>query len=376
MSDEFKKDVDGIAKSINEVSMKLENDYATKKDLENVADALKAYDKIEEKRALASKKDRIFGDKAVAKEFCDYMGGVLASKGLFREGALGLTKAGLDSVTANAGATDFIPEATASRIEYLLSQGGTARKYATVYSGLRGSLELPTVTDEVVVAEKTDSDASTFSAVNNATSTVVLTPRLFGALYKASLKLIYESSPSVAALIVEQLSNAMIVKEDSEAIAAIKASSIDRSITNTAVSSTDIINLLDKVHESVNPSEGTNYFMNRTTWVALKSALKNSEANNYMIDFEQGGYSINGVPVVLWHRMPSFGTASTPDNLPIIYGDFHKAVAIGTGRTMQIDIDLGGDAFNQGMANWRLMSDFDVEVVQAGALAGIGDSTA
>ena len=376
MSEDFNKDINGIAKQIEEVSTKLENDFASKKDLEKVADALSAYEKISQKQALESKKDRVFGDKAVAKEACDYMAGILHKKGLFKDGVFGMTKAGLDTVTSTRGADDFVPTATADRIEYLLNQGGVARQNATVYSGLRGSLEIPTVTDQVAVAEKTDSDASSFSEVQNTSGTVTLNPRLFGALYRSSLKLVYESSPSVATLIVEQLANAMAVKEDSEAVAAIVASSIDKTISATSVSSTDVIDLLDKTHESVNPSDpSVKYYMNRTTWSQLKKLLKNSEANNFMVDFSQGEYAINGVPVVLWHRLPSFGAAATADDCPILYGDMRKAVAIGIGRDMQIDIDFGGTNFDKGQAAWRLMEDYDVEVVQAGALAGIIDPT-
>lgn len=373
---DFESEIKGISKQVDDVAKKLEVDYASKNDLKKVAEALSHYEKIQEQKALESKVDRVFGDKAVAKEAVDFLGGVLAKKGLFRDGAFGLTKAGLDSVTSTAG-PDFVPSATADRIEYLLSQGGVARKYATIYGGLQGSLEIPTVTDEVAVAVKTDSDASSFSSVANTTGTVTLTPRLFGALYRASLKLIYESSPSVAGLIITQLSNAMSVKEDSEVVAALKASSIDQTVKGTAIDPDDLIDLLDKVHESVNPNDlDVNYFMNRTTWAALKKAVKASENDNYVIDFQQGAYQINGVPVVLWHRLPSFGTASSPDNMPCLYGSMKKAVAIGLGRTMQIDIDLGGAAnFDKGFASWRLMSDFDAEVVQAGALAAIGDST-
>lgn len=372
--EDFKKDINGIAKQIEEVSTKLENDFASKKDLEKVADALSAYEKISQKQALESKKDRVFGDKAVAKEACDYMAGVLAKKGLFKDGVFGMTKAGLDTVTSTRGADDFVPTATADRIEYLLNQGGVARQNATVYSGLRGSLEIPTVTDQVVVAEKTDSDASSFSEVQNTSGTVTLNPRLFGALYRSSLKLVYESSPAVAALIIEQLANAMAVKEDTEAVAAIVASSIDKTISASAVASEDVIDLLDKVHESVNPSDpNVKYFMNRTTWSQLKKLLKNSEANNYMIDFEQGQYAINGVPVVLWHRVPSFADSAIADDCPVLYGDMRKAVAIGIGRDMQVDIDFGGTNFDKGQAAWRLMEDYDVEVVQPGALAGIID---
>lgn len=376
MSDDFNKDVQGIAKQIDEVSQKLENDYASKRDLEKVSDALSHFEKISQKQALANKTDRVFGDKAVAKECVDYLGGVLMNKGLFREGAFGLTKAGLDTVTSTAG-PEFVPTATASRIEYLLSQGGVARQRATVYSGLRGSLEIPTVTDEVVTSEKTDSDASSFSVVENTTGTVTLNPRLFGALYRSSLKLVYESSPAVAGLIVEQLANAQAVKEDNEVIAALVASSIDKTISATSVAADDIIDLLDKVHESVNPADPeVAYYMNRTTWSQIKKLLKNSEANNYMVDFEQGAYAINGVPVVLWHRLPSFGASAVADDFPVLYGNMRKAVAVGIGRDMSIDLDLGGTAnFDKGFATWRLIEDFDAEVIQAGAMSAIVDPT-
>lgn len=374
--EDFTKDVQGISKQIEEVSQKLENDYASKRDLAKVSDALSAYEQISQKQALESKKDRVFGDKAVAKECVDYMGSVLQKKGLFREGVMGLTKAGLDTVTSTRGADDFVPTATASRIEFLLSQGSVARNNATVYGGLKGSLEIPTVTDEVVTAEKTDSDASSFSEVQNTTGTVTLNPRLFGALYKSSLKLVYESSPSVAGLIVEQLANAMAVKEDNEVIAALVASSIDATTSASAVAADDIIDLIDKVHESVNPQDpDVAYYMNRTTWSQVKKLLKNSEANNYMIDFEQGGYAINGVPVKLWHRLPSFGEAATADDYPVLYGSMKKAVAVGIGRDMQIDIDFGGTSFEKGQASWRLMQDFDAEIVQAGAMSAIIDPT-
>lgn len=377
MSEEFNKEVQGISKQIDEVSKKLENDYASKRDLEKVTDALKELEKIESHKALASKKDRVFGDKAVAKEAVEYLGSVLERKGIFKEGAFGLTKAGLDTVTSTRGTDDFVPSATADRIEFLLSQGSVARNRATVYSGLRGSLEIPTVSDEVVTAEKTDSDATSFSSVQNTTGTVTINPRLFGAIYRSSLKLVYESSPAVAELIVTQLANAMAVKEDNEVIAALVASSIDTTLSATSISSTDLIDLFDKVHESVNPGDNdVSYLMNRTTWAQAKKLLRNSEANNYMIDFEQGQYAINGVPVVLWHRLPSFGASAIADDFPVLYGDMRKAVAIGIGRDMQIDIDFGGAAnFDKGFASWRLMEDFDAEVVQPGAMAAIIDPT-
>lgn len=376
MSEEFNKEIQGISKQIDEVSQKLENDYASKRDLSKVADALKAYEQISQKQALKEKKDRIFGDASVAKETVDYMAGVLQRKGLFRDGVFGLTKSGLDTVTANRGQDDFVPTATLDRIEYLLNQGGVARQNATIYSGLRGTLEIPTVTDQVTVAEKVDTDATSFTEVQNTSGTVSLNPRLFGAIYRSSLKLVYESSPAVAALIVEQLTNAMAVKEDQEVIDAIVASSIS-TISASAVASTDLIDLIDKVHEGVNSADpGVAYFMNRTTWSQIKKLLRNSEANHYMIDFEQGGYSINGVPVVLWHRLPSFGAAATADDFPILYGDMRKAVSLGIGREMSIDIDFGGtENFDKGLATWRLTEDFDAEVVQAGALAAIIDPT-
>jgi len=357
-------------KSIGEKIEKAEETYVSKATFEKMADALKAYEVASERSSLENKTDRIFGNKAVARDFCDYLGYKLEKAGhSTKGGAFERTKAteGLSVATANEGA-EYVPTSVATQIEYLLSQGGISRQIHTVFGGLIGSLDIPQVTDEFDDIKNDTSDGEVTGGVGkNATASVTLNPTQFRAIYHSSLKLIRNSSPAIAELIIAQLVGAMAKKEDAQTIVAYKASSIDKTITNTAVTAANLIDLIDKVHESVNPEDAM-YLMNRATFVAAKKLLVNSEANNFVFDLTAGVSSLNGVPIKIWHRLDSFGVAS---NLVVLYGNFKKCGAVGTGRDMEITIDTGGENHRMARAAWRLLSDFEFKIMNAGAVAAI-----
>jgi HK97 family phage major capsid protein len=384
MSDVNIAEVEVMNKKLDDLSTKFESNYATKKDIEETRDLVKAIGKERAKWEMSQKKHNVFGDMQTAQEFVDYLGNVVEThprcKGkdplnIGRE--ITLRKTALDAdTTANSGnlGNVSVPTSVSNALSILITEYGMARKFHDVIP-LRGNLDLDIATDDAVATYSTN-DTTNGSDTNQTLTKVTLSPKQFLAIYRASGKLLYHSALDIASMVGSALVRAAGRLEDDtvwigdgtstyasqtgyEDNVSIPMTSV---ATLSAITIDDLIDLKYKASET-SDGDGT-YYIARKLRPVLKK-LKASTAGTYLIDFQNGQFEIDGTPVQTINR---FHDGSTHGDMVVLYGSLRRAGRMGVGRDMAVDLDTSVDFIKAGLV-WRLVQDFSFVIPQPTAVA-------
>jgi HK97 family phage major capsid protein len=374
-------ELNAIVSKIEELGQRIDKDYATKSDLANFASALKAYNVEREKDMLKTKKNRIFGDELVAKEFCGYLENVVASHpklkardpmNLGREQKL-VTKAALDATTAGNGA-NTIPTAVSDQLHILITEFGKARQLHDVIY-MAGNIDLPIATDDATAAYSTN-DITDGSDTKQTLSKVTLSPKQMLAIYRASGKLLYNSAINVAEMVASALVRAAGRLEDdtcwiadgTSTYGSMTGYSLHASVPEIAVggiSAVTLDNLINLKYEASETVDGDGVFYIARALKPKLKQLKASTAGSYHLQLEGTNIEIDGSPVVIVNR---FSDGSTADDMVCLYGDLRKAGKIGVNRDLAVDLDTSVDFIRAGLV-WRLVEDFAFAVPNPTAVA-------
>lgn len=372
--------LEAVVKSVNEITAKLDANYATKSDLAKLADGLKELNRISAENCARNRKHKVFGDEYVAHEFVDFLGGIIKAKGLDKRVSIDpsyqLEKATLNVTTTTAGGY-LVPTAVSPILEGLVSLGAKARQFHDVYP-LGGPLDIG-VADTQAVATYTTNDTTAISETDRTFSKVTLSPKQLGALFRASGKLLNESAVPVASMIVENLAAAAGVLEDQTVLygdgTATYSSQTgyedNTSITGTSVASVsaltidNLLGMQDDISDAVELSE-CSYYMPRALIAALRQK-KGTANDHYYFDLQTRQFTIGGAPVVEWNRMHS---GTNTGDMVALFGNLRKAGKIGVGRQLSIDVDSSVDFAKAGFV-WRLLEDFGFVIPNPGAVSKV-----
>lgn len=366
-------DLENIVTKFNVISEKIEKDVATKNEVAELRDLVKALGKEQDRAYLKQRSNRVFGDEAVAREFVDYLAkgiqsGVKSNIARSEE----ITKAAFNAEggTANLG-SNVIPTSVQPVFTQLLSVGAKARQFHDVLT-LNGPMDLPYGDDEVSVAF-TD-DVTALTEVNNTLKKVNLNPKQLGALYVSSEKILLQSAVPIAEIVATNLVNAAGVFEDTKVLLAANGGT-DGGITGynahasvpsatvaslSAMTYTDLLDRTTAVHESIVDGE---WYMPRET-IAQCRKLKDSQ-NRPLIDIQGQDFYLFGAKVNRWDRI---GNPDSASELVALYGNLRKAGTIGVGREMGIQVS-DQFLFNKVQLAWRLVYDFSFVIRHPNAVA-------
>ena len=362
-------EVKAMSEKFGTLAEKIEKDVATKRELKEHAEL---FTKMIEKQRVErerAEKHPIFGTKALADTFVDVLA-TAAERGnskLADHGSI-LHKDNLNITTAS----DALPTATSEVLSFLMKQGGVARRYSTVYTGVRGSLVLP---------KRTGSSTAAFTANDDSSVTpdafgvgkVTLTPKQVSAISQVSNQALYSSAVDLASNVAVELVENAAAFEDTVVISGAGISGdgllADTDVvdgTETAHGSIGIeeaLELMGLVAEEVQNSENAAFYMNGKTLTAMRTK-KASTSGVFHIDPSTGGFVLGGRPIRVWHRLPDLAAGSKS----VFFGDMEKASVLSVGREMGIEVSSEA-AFAKNASLFRLTYDFDADIIQPKALA-------
>lgn len=376
-------DINALRKDITESLKKIEEGYVTKAGLAKLEEQFKALESQNARAALRAQGDPIFSNKQNAADFVNCLRGAVAQSHLAdridKSSPMYVNKADLNSYGTGTG-VEVVPTATSELFSLLLSQGSVARANSTVIDGIQGSLILTkrngTSTAAFTVATTLKDDAAV-TAASLGTAKVTLTPQQISALSYVSEKLLYSSAVSIANIVaadmIEQagvLEDNCVYKGDGTTafgnITGLTADSAvpEQSVAAASYSLDDVLALPALVHESVQNSPTACYYMSGKALNTLRTK-KASTSGVYHIDPTTGQPNLFGYPVKIWHRVDQTFVAT---KFPALFGDMKKAVTIGVGRGMTIDVSRDYRFANNQDA-FRLTYDFDAKILQPSAMA-------
>jgi len=368
-------EIANIITTIDSLKASIEAGYATKGEMVKHAEAVQALLKSQEKHLLKNEKTRIFGTKAAAVDFIDClkMAYARSNRALGESSPLYMSKADLD-VTTGSGA---IPTATSSVLSMLLEQGGVNRKYAKVYTGIQGDINLPKRNGNGTAVFTAADDSAVTDDVHGMTK-VTLSPKQISALAFVSDKLLYVSAINIAENVAIDLIE-MAAKLEDESLVRGDGTAAFGSVTGleTAVGlgevevavaaldlPNDILRLIPQTHEEVQSSGRGKFFMSAAAFDGLRRK-KGTANDHYIFDLTTGGFKLAGYDIVIWHRLDNSVAAGA---IPVLFGDMEKAVVVGVGRDMSLMVDTS-HRFNSNQTSFRLTYDWQAQVIQPSAMA-------
>ncbi len=391
MSDEIVKMTEKLA-SLGE---KIEQDMATKTELKQFADLVSGLSKQMDQQKLASeragfKPSPVFASKAQAMQFIEVMQGAIAKSNQnipndFEKSEFYINKSNLNETTNTGG--QFIPTSVSSTFSMMLAQGAVNRQYCTVYNGVQGTLDLTkrsgTSTAVFTAADETDVTPSAFG-----TAKVSLTPKQISALSLVSDKLLFASAVNVAEAVAIDLTEQAGVLEDTAVIAGDGTSTYGSvtglntaasvgektvSLTNFALTAglQAVLDLPAQTHESIYSSTNARYYMSGKIYSYLSQRLA-STSGVFHFDPENRFFTLNGYPIVLWHRMDN---SAAVGKYPVFFGDLAKSTTVGIGRDMSLVADRSFK-FGSNQTAFRLTYDWHAVHVQPSAMARLSIYTA
>lgn len=377
-------EIEQITTKMAELGQKIEKDVATKAEVKKFADAFDAMQKeLANDKSHNEMAGKIF-TKAQAHDFLGCLGSLLekthfdfSKAEADRNGLTIATKADLNQSAGNGA--NFVPTSVDGTLSMLLQQNSVARREATVYNNLRGDYQ---------IVKRNGTSTAAFTAAQNTAvvpnslseTKVTLSPKQMCAISKVSEQLLWNSAVNVAEATAIDLAEQAGILEDNSVIRGTGAAAFGTivgindaasgvsqlAIANAAAFSIDALITLKytTVHESAR-AKGK-YYMSGAIFGTM-AQLKASTAGSYHYDVTSQTLRLAGSEIVIWDRMDAALTAGLK---PVYFGDFSKAVAVGTGRGLAIT--LSEQRFwDSNEVGFKLVQDFHAVLVQPTAIARI-----
>jgi HK97 family phage major capsid protein len=384
---EFAEQITALNADIQKSFARIEENSASKASLYKLEEQFAALNKIADERRLETKSHRVFGDEKRASVFVDCLRSAVANSPLASASSPvaktlmeGIQKADLNSYGSGTG-VDFVPTSVIPEISYLLTQGSVARQHAKVINGVDRNLTLTkrngTSTAVFTNASSVNKDDVAVTPSIFGESKVTLSPQQISVLGRVSEKLLYQSAINVAEMVAIDMTEQCGILEDNACLKGdgsaafggitglVNASIPSVSVAVGSLSNFDqLLDLQASVHESVYNSQSAKYYMSGAILQKFR-AKKASTSGVYFYDPASNSFTINGYPVVIWHRMDN--TVAANKNIAF-FGDMSKALTIGVGREMSIKVDMSR-YFDSNQAAFRLTYDFGAVTVQPNAIA-------
>jgi len=258
-------------------------------------------------------------------------------------------------------------------ISPLYNRSVLRRLGARVLSGLVGNVEIPRGASATVYWLATEDTAITESTPNP--TEVTLSPKVAGALVRLSHKLMRQSSPSVEAMVRQDLLNGMTAAIDGVAIngggsgeptGILQTSGIGAASSLGATGGAPTFAMVNELirEVAVDNVEGTMGFLtNPKVDYKLSTTPKVASTDSVMI--KQVGQTLLGYPFAVTNGVPSTLAKSTSGNVlsALIYGDYSQ-VMIGEWGVIELNASDSGltDDFAKGKVAVRALVDVDVAV--------------
>lgn len=259
-------------------------------------------------------------------------------------------------------------------IDVLRNRSILMRLPTTKLSGLQGNVAIPTKTG-TSTAYWIDNDGSALTESDPAFGQVTLTPKTVGGLVDITRRTLMQSSPSVEALIQEDLADMLAVEIDAKGIAGDGTGNTPVGTLNTAgIGSTtyanggspdfaDIVALEGTIASANADGSSIAYLVTPQLMTKLKSTDVGTDTGQfvYTTGKEPGQGRMNGLPAYYSGNVPA-GYA--------IAGNWASLIVAEWG-SMEIDVDPYGTNFASGTVSIRAFMDVDFNVRHAGAFAEI-----
>lgn len=390
--------IESLVKEIELLQTKLGSEFASKSDLMALTKKLTDFQTLKNANERKLTAHRLFETQANFDIVAGHIGQALLDAGkVTKEMAESRNDrqkaakfwmeraAGLNSTDTGVG-LEFLPTVIDPIVSKLVNTYGVARRICRVRTGVQGTIQVKRRLTRVAVggmpSGRPDDDAP---LVNSTYDGVSLTTHQVTAITTIEEYLIYNSVVNVVEEAVSDLAEAAANFDDQVlfvgtgtnqflGFTGIKTSSVSGlgetqlDVSNgDAMSFDTLLGLQTKVHPSVIRRPNARYCMHPYTFAYLQT-LKASTSGVYHYDISKNNFVVGGYPLDFVVVMDPY--AATATTVPVIFGDFERAVTIGLGREMSMRVltELYADHNEIGL---RLTYDEGYAFVQPSTIARV-----